>query len=141
MKAFRRFARGYDAEVRWVPDFSRGRSGQGATERRCGERRGGPRRYPDQSLAFTVSNQGGEPVDEENIGRSMDALAQGRRHQADAFRRLADIEPLPEKRKVLMGAAARCDELAAQLQRTANGHRDEARRRSERRANSPSAPM
>jgi hypothetical protein len=95
----------------------------------------------DHSLVFTVSNQGGEPLDEENIGSSMDALAQGRRDQADAFRRQADIEPLPEKRKVLMGAAARCDELAAQLQRTADGHRDEARRRSERRANSPSPPM
>jgi hypothetical protein len=77
-------------------------------------------------------------LDEESIGSSTDARAQDRRDQADAFRRLADIEPLPEKRKVLMGAAARCYELAAQQQRLADGYRDEARRRSERRANSPS---
>jgi hypothetical protein len=79
-------------------------------------------------------------LDEEGIGKGTDALAQGRRDQADTFRRLADVEPLPEKRKILMGAAARCDELAAQLQRMADGYRDEARRRSERRANSPSPP-
>jgi hypothetical protein len=77
-------------------------------------------------------------LDEENIGSSADARAQGLRDQADALRRLADIEPLPEKRKVLVGAAARYEELAAQQQRIADGHRDESRRRSERTANSPS---
>jgi hypothetical protein len=79
-------------------------------------------------------------LDEEIVGKSADARAQELRDQAIAFRRLADIEPLPQKRRVLMEAAARFDVLAAQQQRIAHGQRDESRRRSERTANPPSAP-
>jgi hypothetical protein len=71
---------------------------------------------------------------DENIRSSADARAQVLRDQADALRRLADSEPLPEKRKVLVGAAARYDELAAQQQRIADGKRDESHRRFERKA-------
>jgi hypothetical protein len=75
---------------------------------------------------------------QENIGSSADARAQGLRDQADAFRRLAASEPLPEKRKLLVRAAARCDELAAQQQRIAEWSREEFHRHAERTAKSPS---
>lgn len=48
------------------------------------------------------------------------ARARTLRDQATAFRRLADLEFLPENRKLLLRAAERYDEIASREQRVAD---------------------